>query len=97
MSHDYNIFKSLLYSLTDLAQSRFLGIIRNIHRLVEAQPGPVIRLRSHSAATSTHTKAAQHQGAVTHTLDPLHESPGEQRHHVRWQGRRTTAYMHTGH
>jgi hypothetical protein len=27
-SHDYNMFKSLLASLTDLAQSRLLGIIR---------------------------------------------------------------------
>jgi hypothetical protein len=28
MTHDYNLLKSLLDSLTDLAQSRLLGIIR---------------------------------------------------------------------
>jgi hypothetical protein len=38
-THDYNMFKSLLDSLTDLAQSRLLGIIRNKKRLVDALPG----------------------------------------------------------
>jgi hypothetical protein len=40
-SHDYNMFKSLLDSFTDLAQSRLLGIIRNKKRLVDALPGGV--------------------------------------------------------
>ncbi len=31
-THDNNMFKSLLDSLTDLAQSRLLGIIRNKKR-----------------------------------------------------------------
>jgi len=38
-THDYNLFKSLLDSLTDLAQSRLLGIIRNQKRLVDALQG----------------------------------------------------------
>ena len=38
MTHDYNMFKSLLDSLTDLAQSRLLGIIINKKRLVDALP-----------------------------------------------------------
>ena len=38
MTHDYNMFKSLLDSLIDLAQSRLLGIIRNKKRLVYALP-----------------------------------------------------------
>ena len=29
-SHDYNMFKKMLDSLTNLAQSRLLGVIRNI-------------------------------------------------------------------
>jgi len=33
-SHDYRLFKSLLDTLTDLEQSRLLGIIRNRKRLV---------------------------------------------------------------
>ncbi len=37
-THDYNMFKSLLDSLTDLAQSRLFGIIRNEKRLVDALP-----------------------------------------------------------
>ena len=38
-SHDYRMFKSLLDALTDLAQSRLLGIIRNTKRLLEALQG----------------------------------------------------------
>ena len=34
-AHDYILFKSLLDSLTDLAQSRLIGIIRNRKRLIE--------------------------------------------------------------
>ena len=36
--HDYSMFKLPLDSLTDLAQSRLLGIIRNKKRLVAAIP-----------------------------------------------------------
>jgi hypothetical protein len=38
-THDYFLFKSLLDSLTDLAKSRLLGIIRNRKRLVDVLPG----------------------------------------------------------
>ncbi len=54
MTHDYAMFKSLLDSLTDLAQSRLLGIIRNMKRLVAALPGGVSRHRAHSDASPTH-------------------------------------------
>ena len=37
-THDYALFKSLLDSLTDLAQSCLLGIIRNMKRLIDALP-----------------------------------------------------------
>ena len=35
-THEYNLFKSLMDSLTDLAQTRFFGIIGNRKRLVDA-------------------------------------------------------------
>jgi len=38
-THDYSVFKSLLDTLPDFAQSRLLGIIRNWKRLVDALPG----------------------------------------------------------
>ncbi len=57
-SHDYTLFKSLLASLTDLAQSRLLGIIRNKKRLVDALPGGVKHHRAHSAASPAHHQAA---------------------------------------
>jgi hypothetical protein len=38
MIHDYSLFKSMFASLTDLAQFRLLGIIRNKKRLVDALP-----------------------------------------------------------
>jgi len=65
-THDYNLFKSLLESFTDLAQSRLLGIIRNIKRLVDALLGGY-RHRSHSIPSPTHYQAARQQGAASHT------------------------------
>ena len=65
-SHDYRMFKSLLDALTDLSQSRLLGISKNMKRLVEALPGATRRNRAHSAATPTHTQAATQQGVATH-------------------------------
>jgi hypothetical protein len=65
-AHDSTLFKSLLDSITDLAQSRLLGIIRNRKRLIvalhrgnsrRAQPGP----------PPAHHKTAQQQGAASHT------------------------------
>jgi len=52
-THDYSLFKSLLDSLTDLAQSRLLGVIRNKKRLVAAIPSGY-RHRAHSVPSPTH-------------------------------------------
>jgi hypothetical protein len=67
MTHDYNLFKSLLVSLTDLAESHLLGIIINRKRLVDALPGGVSHHQAHSVASPTHHHAAHHQGGATHT------------------------------
>ncbi len=64
--HDYSMFKSLLDSLTDLAQSRLLGIIRNMKRLVDALPGGD-RHQAHSVTFPTHHHAAHYQGTASHT------------------------------
>ena len=66
-THDYNMFKSLLDSLTDLDQSRLLGIIRNMKRIVDDIPGGVGQHRAHSKASLSHHHAAHRQGAATHT------------------------------
>ncbi len=58
MIHDYTLFKSLLDSLTDLAQSRLLGIIKNKKRLVDALPGGVKHHRAHLDASPAHHQAA---------------------------------------
>ena len=51
-ARDYILFTSLLDSLTDLAQSRLIGIIRNRKRLVEALPEKSSDTRAHSATVS---------------------------------------------
>ena len=66
-THDYNLFKSLLGSLTDLAQSRLLGIIRNGKRLVDALPGGVKHHRANSDASPSHHLATHQQGAAINT------------------------------
>ena len=65
-AHDYTLFKSLLDSLTDLAQSRLLGIIRNMKRLVELLPGKSSSIRAHSAASISHTRASTQQETAPH-------------------------------
>jgi hypothetical protein len=65
-THDYNMFKSLMDSLTDLAQSRLHGIISNWKGLVAALPGSVSRHRAHSAAAPVHTHAVIKQETTTH-------------------------------
>jgi hypothetical protein len=65
-THDYSLFKSMLDSLTDLAQSRLLGIIRNEKRLVDALPGGD-RHQTHMVPPPTHHQAAHQQGGVSHT------------------------------
>jgi hypothetical protein len=52
-AHDFTLFKSLLDSITDLAQSRLLGIIRNRKRLVYALPREDSR-QAHPVPSPTH-------------------------------------------
>jgi hypothetical protein len=64
-AHDFTLFKSLLDSITDLAQSRLIGIIRNRKRLVAALPRGDIS-RAHPVPPPAHHHAAHQQGAATH-------------------------------
>ena len=66
-THDYTMFKSLMDSLTDLAQSRLLGIIRNRKRLVDALPRGVNRHRAHSAASPAHHMVTPQKEAAPDT------------------------------
>jgi len=52
-THDYSLFKSLLDLLTDLAQSRLIGIIKNRKRSVDAISSGY-RHRSHSVPSPSH-------------------------------------------
>jgi hypothetical protein len=65
-AHDFIMFKFLLESITDLAHSRLLSIIRNRKRLVDALPRGDIR-RLHPISPLTHHQVASQQGAATHT------------------------------
>ena len=56
--HDYNLLKTLLDSITDLAQSRLLDITSNKKRLVDVMPREVSRHRAHSTAALASTLAA---------------------------------------
>ena len=60
-THDYCMFKSLLDSLTDLAKSHLLGIVRNMKSLVKALLGSISRHRdrAHSAVTLAHSLVAR--------------------------------------
>ena len=51
-AHDYILFKSL----QDLAQSRLIGIISNLKRLVEALPDKSSNIKAHSTANTTQTQ-----------------------------------------
>jgi hypothetical protein len=57
-AHDYNLFKTLFNALTDLAQSRLLGIIQHRKRSVASLPGSTSRYRAHSDAAPEHTQGA---------------------------------------
>ena len=57
-THDYNLFKSLLDSLTNLAQSRLLGIIRNRKSFEDAPLCGARHHRANSDASPTHHRAA---------------------------------------
>ncbi len=65
-AHDFTMFKSLLESIADLAQSRLIGIIRNRKRLVDALPGGD-NSQAHPVPLPAHHHAAHQQGAATHT------------------------------
>ncbi len=56
-THVYSLFKSLLDSLTDLAQFRLVDVIRNWKRLVDALPGGY-RHQAHSVPSPSHHMAA---------------------------------------
>jgi len=66
-ANDYISFKSLLDSLTDLAQPRLLGIISNRKRLVEALPWNNNSIRANSAADTQHTHSITQQETASHT------------------------------
>ena len=70
-THDYNLFKSLLDSLTDPAQSRLLGIISNKKRLVTSLPRSVSRHRAYSAADPAHPHAVTQQETSTNTYTEI--------------------------
>ena len=61
------MLNSLLDSLTDLAQSRLLGVIRNMKRLVDALPGGVRHHRANSDASHRSIKPPISRGPP-HTL-----------------------------
>jgi hypothetical protein len=62
---DFTLFKSLLDSITDLAQSHLLGLTRNRKRLVDALPRGD-NSRPHEVPPPAHRQAAQQQGAAMH-------------------------------
>ena len=72
-THNYNLFKSLMDSLTDLAQSRLFGIINNRRRLVAALPGSDRRHRAHSAAGPPHHRIHETRVPESVDTDPSHE------------------------
>ncbi len=65
-TRDFTLFKSMLDSITGLAQSRLLGIIRNRKRLVYAIPRGDSH-RAHPVPSPSHHHAAHQQGAASHT------------------------------
>jgi hypothetical protein len=69
-SHDYCLFKSMLDALTDLAQSRLLGINSNKKLLVGSLSRAVGRSRAHPTALPQHAQIAAQQKAATHTHRP---------------------------
>jgi hypothetical protein len=72
ITHDYTMFKLPLDSLTDLAQSRLIGIIsRKRKRLLDDLPGGFRHHRASSDVSPTHHQATHQQGAATHTRRTL--------------------------
>ena len=65
-AHDFTLFKSLLASITDLAHSRLLGIIRNRKRLVDTLPRGDSS-RAHSGTPPRHHQATHQQRTASQT------------------------------
>jgi hypothetical protein len=90
-SQDYHVFKSMMGALTNLAQSRLLGIVRNKMRLVETTT------KGHLPSPSTLGRNPDaHKGSHPYKYDPHHASPGEQCHHLKWQCNHIVAHLHPG-
>jgi hypothetical protein len=66
-AHDFTLFKSLMDSITDLAQSRLLGIIKNRKRLVDALPRGDSRRANPVPPPAQHQAAYQNWGRHTHS------------------------------
>ena len=64
-THDSSLFKSLMLTLTKLAQNRLSGIIHHRQSLVHAQVGNIRRTRASSDATPA--QETHQQGGTTHT------------------------------
>jgi hypothetical protein len=64
-THDSSIFKSLMLTLTKLAQNRLSGIIHHRQNLVHAQVGELRRTRASSDATPA--QETHQQGGTAHT------------------------------
>ena len=64
-THDSSLFKSLMLTLTKLAQNRLSGIIHHRQSLVHAQAGEIRRTRASSDATPA--QETRQQGGTTHT------------------------------
>jgi hypothetical protein len=84
-------------SLTNLEQSRLLGIIGNTRRLVASLPGIVSRHRANSAADSADPQAVAQQETTAHTHRPRESRAQENdvidRDH---SSRTSTGTTHTG-
>ena len=63
-THDSSLFKSLMLTLTKLAQNRLSGIIHHRQSLVHAQVGEIRRTRAPSDATPA--QETHQQGETTH-------------------------------
>ena len=61
------MFKSLMDSITDLAQSCLLVIISNMKRLVASLPGSVSHHRAYSVANPAHPHAVTQQETTIYT------------------------------
>ena len=80
-THDSSIFKSLMLTLTKLAQDRLSGIIHHRQNLVHAQVGEIRRTRASSDATPAQ-ETHQQGGDRTYTLDARTAHPGEHSDHI---------------